>query len=81
MFSLLGDGERDLTGLGDALKNGDNAGTEVKLGDSSGLLLVGFARRSDFAQGPIDLCSDTAERTGDGALEEDPDRSSCRPSA
>jgi hypothetical protein len=69
MFSLLGDGERDFLDCVRCGKKGDTAEIVLKPGDSIGGLRSEFEAVSVLAHGALDRFSDTAESTGEAALD------------
>lgn len=81
MFSLLGEGERGLCCPVAVAKNGEALDNELSAGDSMGGLLDGLEALSARIQGPDDRFSETADNTGEVALDESVGRSSRCPSA
>ena len=60
-------------------KNGEALDSEERPGESIGGLLAAFGTLSGRIQGPVDLCSDMAESTGESG--NGFDCASCCPSA
>lgn len=68
MFSLGGDGDRASFGCGACAKNGDDAESELKAGESSGGLRRPFKAVSVLGHAVDAFIPDVADKTGDVIL-------------
>ena len=66
MFSLApADGRLEEFCERGGAKKGDTLDKELRAGERIGGLFGGLAKSSDLIQGPVDLCSDTTDNTGE----------------